>query len=119
MGIRELKGHDATKACVFCESRRAFKVRRKDNLEKHFTVNGLPKRRRFFKAHRGLEARLDEKHFKDLEESFVSAVHEAKGWLDWWSLEHLGEWTEPVHPQWIQKTDPEWILGPDLPTMDP
>ena len=76
---------------LFCDSRRAFKVRRKDNLEKHFTVNGLSKNRMFSRRTWGLETQLDEKHFKDLEESFISAAHQAKDWLDWWTLENLGE----------------------------
>ena len=81
--IRELKRHEGCKTAVFCDSRRAFQVRRNDNLAKYFTVKGLSKKRRFFKAHRGLETQLDEKHFKDLEGSFISAVHQAKDWLDW------------------------------------
>ena len=89
--IRELKRHEGCKSVLFCASRRAFQVRRNDNLAKYFTVKGLSKKRRFFKAHKGLETQLDEKHFKDLEESCISAVHQAKDWLDWWTLENLGE----------------------------
>ena len=96
--IRELKRHEGCKAAVFCASRRAFQVRRNDNLAKYFTVKGLSKKRRFFKAHRGLETQLDEKHFKDLEESFISAVHQAKDWLDWWTLENLGEPSTSAEP---------------------
>ena len=66
----------------FCDSRRAFNIRRKDNFEKHYTVKGLSKKRKLFKAYRGLEEQLDEKHFKDLENSFITAVHQAKDWLD-------------------------------------
>lgn len=80
--IADFKSHDGCEQAVFCESRRAFKVRRKDNVEKLFTVKGLSKKRKLFKAYRGLEEQLDDEHYKDLENSFIAAVRQAKDWLD-------------------------------------
>ena len=86
--LQDLKQHKGCQGALFCQSRRAFTVRREDNQERHFTIKGLSKNRKFFKAHKGLEDRLEEDHFKDLEQLFISAGFEAKEWLDWWPYTH-------------------------------
>ena len=65
-----------------CDSRRAFKIRRKDNFENHYTVKGLSKKRKLFKAYRGLEDKVPDTDFEDLEQSFWATVSKAKDSLD-------------------------------------
>ena len=80
--LRALKAHDGCFTAVFCESRRSFKVKRKDNIEKQYCVLGLSKKRKLLKAYRGLEEELPDKDFEDLEKSFWKAVAQARDWLD-------------------------------------
>ena len=80
--LRALKQHDGCCSAAFCASRRSFKVKRKDNFEKNWTVLGLSKQRKLLEAYMGIEEELPDKDFEDLEKSFKAAVAQAKDWLD-------------------------------------
>ena len=80
--LAALNQHEACCSAAFCASRRSFKLKRKDNLQKNFTVLGLSKKRKVFEAYRGIEEELPDKDFQDLEKGFEEAVAQAKDWLD-------------------------------------
>ena len=73
---------EACCSAAFCASRRSFKLKRKDNFQKNFTVLGLSKKRKVFEAYRGIEDSLPDKDFQDLEKGFKETVAQAKDWLD-------------------------------------
>ena len=57
--LAALKQHEACSSAAFCASRSCFKLKRKDSLQKNFTVLGLSKKRKVFEAymgHRGFTA---------------------------------------------------------------
>ena len=80
--LRDIKQHEGCFTAVFCDSRRSFKVARKDKHSKEYFVLGLAKKRRKFEAFRGLEDNLPRKDYEDLEESFIEAASKAKDFFD-------------------------------------
>ena len=100
--IRELKRHEGCKSVLFLPRGGPSRFAGTTTWPSTLLSKVCPRSEGFSRRTRGLETQLDEKHFKDLEESFISSVHQAKDWLDWWTLEQLGSWVEPVHPQRIE-----------------
>ena len=80
--LRDIKQHEGCFTAVFCDSRRSFKVARKDKLSKEYVVRGLAKKRRKLEAFRGLEDNLPRKDYEDLECCFIEAASRAKDFFD-------------------------------------
>ena len=80
--LAALKQHEACSSAAFCASRSCFKLKRKDNLQKNFTVLGLSKKRKVFEAYNNIEEALPDKDFQDLEKGFKETVSRTKVWLD-------------------------------------
>ena len=99
--LRALKQHDGCCSAAFCASRRSFRVKRKDNFEKHSTVLGLSKKRKLIQAYRGIEEEVPDKDFEDLEKKFQGSSRTSQrlaGWLPRGLLGPLSSIRGPLGP---------------------